>query len=126
MLVFPFFTSAVWPPHASPLFGVHLCFRVWSLCSPLSVVIYSFCSLSIRSKFQTKSWSTFCSSSPFGSRDRSVDPSVVNEKPTSLLRTLAMDTFPFSIIAFSRLASLGVLCFCLAKISTFALDGSLT
>ena len=50
-LVLPFFAPIIWPSHESPPFGVHLRFKVWPLCSPLSVVIYLFCSLSIRSKF---------------------------------------------------------------------------
>ena len=56
MSVLPFSISVVGPPHASPFLGVHLRFRFWPLCFPLSVVIYSFCSLSIRSRFRTKSW----------------------------------------------------------------------
>ena len=120
MPIFPFFIFAVWPPHASPFPGVHLRFRLWSLCSSLSVVIYSFCSLSIRFRFQTKSWSTIFSSSPFGSHDRSFDPSVVDEEPA-----LAMGTFSFSIVVFSKFASFGVSSSCF-DISTFVLDGSLT
>ena len=118
--VFLFFTFVVWSSHASLLFGAHLRFRVWSLCSPFSVVIYSFCSLSIRSKFQTKSWNTFFSSSPFGSHDSSFDPSVVDEEPA-----LAMGTFSFGIVAFPKVASFGV-SFSYLVISTFVLDESST
>ena len=125
MPVFSFFTSTVWSSHTSPLLGVHLRFKVWPLCSPLSVVIYSFCSLSIHSKFWTKSWSTFWFFSSLGSRDRSVDLSVVNEEPPSLLRTLAKDTFPFGIAAFPKSVSFGISFSCLV-ISTFVLDGPLT
>ena len=120
MLVLPFSISVVWPPHASPFPGVYFRFKLSPLCSPLSVVIYSFCLLSIRSKFRTKSWSTFFSSSVFGSHDRSFDPSVVDEE-----LTLAMGTFSFGIIAFSKFASFAVFFSCLV-ISTFVLDGSST
>ena len=92
MPIFLLFAFVVWSSHASPLPRVHLRFRVWPLCSPLSVVIYSFCSLSIRSKFRTKSWSIFFSSSLFGLSDRSFDPSVDDEELASLLRTLEMGT----------------------------------
>ena len=125
MSVFPFPTSVVWPPHALPLLGVHLRFRVWPLCSPLSEMIYSFCSLSIRFRFQTKSWSTFCSSFLLGLRDRSVDSSIVNEEPFSLLRTLAKGTFPFGIAAFPKFVSFGISFSCLV-IFTFVLDRHLT
>ena len=125
MSVFLFFTSVIWSSHASPLFGVHLRFRIWPLCSPLGMVIYSFCSMSIRSKFQTKSWSTFFSSSPFGSHDYSFDLSVVDEELASLLRTLAIGTFSFGIAAFPKFASFVVFFSCLV-ISTFALGGSST
>ena len=66
-------------------------------------MIYSFCSLSICSRFRIKSWSTLFSSSPFGSHDRSLDLSVVDEEPA-----LAMGTFSFGIIAFLKFASFGV------------------
>ena len=105
------FHIVVWPPHASPFPRVHLRFRLWPLCSPLSMVIYSFCSLNIRSRFQTKSWSTLFSSSPFGSHDRSFDPSVVVEEPSSLFQTSAMGTSSFNITAFPRLVSFGAPCF---------------
>ena len=117
---FHFPTSVVWPPYASPFPRFHLCFRLWPLCSPLSVVIYSFCSLSIRSRFQIKSWSTIFSSSPFGSHDRSFDPSMVDEEPV-----LAMCTFSFGIVVFPKFAFFGVSSSCFG-ISTFILDGSLT
>ena len=120
MSVLPFSISVVWPPHASPFLGVHLRFRFWPLCSPLSVVIYSFCSLSIRSRFRTKSWSTLFSSSPFDSHDRSFDPSVVDEEPA-----LAMGTFSFGILAFPKFTSSGVSFSCLV-ISTFVLNESST
>ena len=120
MPIFPFFTSAVWPLHVSPLLRVHPRFRVWPLCSSLSEVIYSFCSLSIRPRFRTKSYNTFFSSSPFGSHDRSFDPSVVDEDPA-----LAMGTFSFGIVAFSKFASFGVSFFYLI-ISPFVLDESST
>ena len=103
MSVLPFSISIIWPPHVSPFLGVHLRFKLWPLCSPLSVVIYSFCSLNIRSRFLTKSWSTLFSSSPFGSHDRSFDPSVVNEEPA-----LAMGSFSFGIVAFPKFVSFGV------------------
>ena len=109
--VFLLFTSTVWSSHASPFPGVHLRFRVWPLCSPLNVVIYLFFSLSIRFKFRTKSQSIFFSSFPFGSHDRSFDPSVVDEEPVSLFRTLAMGTFSFGIAAFSKFIPLGSLSF---------------
>ena len=51
--IFLFFTFVIWPSHASSFPGVHLRFRLWPLCSLLSVVIYSFCSLSIRSRFRS-------------------------------------------------------------------------
>ena len=73
-LVLPSFVPIIWPFHESPPLGVHLLFKVWPLCSPLSVVIDSFCSLNIRFKFWTKSWSVFFSSSPFGSHGCSFDP----------------------------------------------------
>ena len=120
MPIFPFFIFAVWPPHASPFPGVHLRFRLWPLCFPLSVVIYSFCSLSIRSRFRTKSWSIIFSSSPFGSHDRSFDPSVVDEEPA-----LAMGTFSFGIVVFPKFASFGVFSSSFG-ISASVLDGSLT
>ena len=120
MLVFSFFTSAVWLSHASPLLGVHPRLRVWPLCFSLSEVIYSFYSLSIRSRFWTKSWSIFFSSSPFGLYDRSFDPSVVNEELASFFRTLG--TFSFSIVAFLGMAFLGASFSCLV-ILAFALDG---
>ena len=120
MPVFPFFKFAVRPPHASPFSGVHLHFRLWSLCSPLSVVIYSFCSLSIRSRFRAKSWSTLFSSSVFGLHDCSFDPSVVDEESV-----LAMRTFSFGIVAFSKFAFFGVSSSCFG-ISTFVLDESST
>ena len=120
MSVLPFSISVVWPPHASPFLGVHLRFRLWPLCSPLSEVIYSFCSLSIRSKFRTKSWSTFFSSSVFDSHDRSFDLLVVDEEPV-----LAMDTFSFGIVAFPKFFSF-VVSFFYFGISTFVLDESST
>ena len=125
MLVFLFFTSVVWSSHVSPFPGVYLHFRVWPLCSFLSVVIYLFCSLSIRFKFWTKSWSTFFSSSLFGLPDRSFDPSVVDEEPASLFQTLAMGTFSFGTAVFLKFAFFRVPFFYLV-ISTFALDESST
>ena len=120
MPVFPFFTSVIWPSHASSFPRVHLRFRLWPLCSPLSVVICSFCSLSIRSRFRTKSWSIIFSSSPFGSHDRSFDPSVIDEE-----FALAMGTFSFGIVVFPKFAFFGVSS-SYFDISTFVLDGSLT
>ena len=125
MPVFSLFASVIWSSHASPLPRVHLRFRVWPLCSPLSLVIYSFCSLSIRSKFQTKSWSTFFSSSLFGSHDRSFDPSVVDEELASLFWTLAMGTYFFGFAAFLKFAFFAVFFSCLI-IFTFTLDRSST
>ena len=115
------FIFVIWLPHASSFLGVHLRFRFWPLCSPLSVVIYSFCSLSIRSRFWINSWSTiFSSSSVFGSHDHSFDFSMVDEEPT-----LAMGTFSFGIVAFLRCASFGVSFSCFGT-STFVLDESST
>ena len=45
--------------YASLPFGVHLCFMIWLLCSPLCAVTYSFCSLNICSKFWIKFRSVF-------------------------------------------------------------------
>ena len=125
MPVFLFFTSIVWSSHASSLLEVHTRFRVWPLCSSLSEVIHPFCLLSIRSRFWTKSWSIFFSSSLFGLHDRSFDPSVVDEEPASLFRTLAMGTFSFGIAAFPKFASFEISFSCLI-ISTFVLDRPLT
>ena len=97
------FVFAAQPSHASPFPEVHLRFRLWPLCSPLSVVIYSFCSLSICSRFRINSWSTIFSFFPFGSHDCSFDPSVVDEEPT-----LAVGTFSLGIVVFSKLGSFGV------------------
>ena len=120
MPIFSFFIFAVWPLHASPFPGVHLRFRLWPLCSPLSVVIYSFCSLSIRSRFRTKSWSIIFSSSSFGSHDCSFDPSVVDEEPASLFQLRQWVPSPLALQLSQNLPHLGSLS-CL-DISTFVLD----
>ena len=121
MSIFPFFMFAVWPPHASSLPKVRLRFKVRELCFSLSVVTHSFCLTNIRSRFRTKSWSTFFfSSSRFGSHDRSFDPSVVNEESA-----LAMGPFSFGIVAFPKFTSFGVT-FSGFIISTFVLDESST
>ena len=122
-----------WKPHAnifirsyaSSLPRASLCFRIWELCSSLSVVMYSFCVLSTRSKLRTKSWSVFFSSSPFDLSSLSFDPSVVDEQFASFLSTLAMGTSFVSIAVFPEFASLGAFPSCLI-ISAFALDKSFT
>ena len=82
---------------------------------------WQFCLTNIRSRFWTKSWSTFFSSSSrFGSHDRSFNPSVVDEEPA-----LAMGTFSFGIVVFPKFASFGVSSSCFG-ISTFVLDESST
>ena len=121
MPAIPFSTSTVWPPHALSLPKVRLRFKVCELCSPLSVVIYLFCSSSIGSKFQTKSWSALFSSSSIGSHRCSFDPLMVCEWPASLLPVLAIGTLSIGIFAFSVLASFGAFLFYLI-IFTIALD----
>ena len=106
--------TAYWSP---------LCLKVWPLCFSLSVVMYSFCSLSIRFKFWTKSWSVFFSSSSFDSHSRSLDPLVVDEQTVLLLLILEMGTLSLGIVAFSKFASLGASCSYLTTFP-FALDGS--
>ena len=118
---FSFFMFVVWPPHASLLSKVRLHFKVCELCSSLSVVTHSFCLTNIRSRFQTKSWSTFFSSSSvFGSHDRSFDLLVVDEEPA-----LAVGTFSFGIVVFSKFASFGVSSSCFG-VSPFVLAESST
>ena len=121
MWIFHFFIFVVWLSHASSLPKVRLRFKVCELCSYLNVVIHSFCLTNIRSKSWANSRSAFFFfSSVFGSHDRSFDPSVVDKEPA-----LAMGTFSFGIIAFSKFALFAVFFSCLV-IFTFALDRSST
>ena len=123
MPIFPFFTFAVWPPHASSLPKFRLPFKVRELCSSLGVVTHSFCLTNICSKPRAKSWNAFFSSSTFGSHDRSFDPSVVDEQHVPFLPVLVMGTLSIGLFDFSVLASFGVSFSCLV-IFALALDGS--
>ena len=81
----------VWPPYASSLPKVRLCFKVRELCSSLGVVTHSFCLTNICSKPLASSWSTFFSfSSVFGLHDRSFNLSVADEE--SALAMVTVDT----------------------------------
>ena len=117
MPIFPFFTSAIWPSHASLPLKIRLRFKVLELCS-----LYSFRLRDIRSKPWVEPWNVFFSRLSLGSHDRSFDPSVVNEQPASLLSVLVMGTFSFDIIAFLETASLGASFSCLV-ILAFVPDG---
>ena len=121
MPIFPFFTSAVWPSHASSLPKVRLRLKVREWCSFMSVPTHSFCSTNIRSKPWANSQSVFFCCSPIDSYDRSFDPSMIDEEPASAFRTWAIGTSSFGIAVFLGMASLGAFFSCLV-ILAFVLD----
>ena len=120
MPVFPFFTTAIWPSHASLPLKIRLRFEVCELCSS-----HSFRLTNIRSKPWAEPWNIFFFCLSFGSHNRSFDPSVVNEQPASLFPVLVMAAFSFGIAAFLETASLGASFSCLV-ILAFVLNEYLT